>query len=140
MLQTTFLVQIRKGRIIPTQTRVHNCNSCEQLLPCPLTRGSYPPKHMYTTTNVANDFSHALLALGKYGISELKCTTAIAVNTLTKRKSHSTKVKSKTPHVADYSYAHQKGGGRTHSKYRVQLRLFQKTFVMLISKGAVLPT
>ena len=65
MLQTSFLIPISKGRLLPNQTPVHDCKCCKCLFSFPFARvEAYPTKLHCNTVNVTNDFPHSLKQVG----------------------------------------------------------------------------
>ena len=59
MLQTSILIHISNGRVLPNQTPVHDSKCCKRLFTFPLQRGEYyPTKLLCMPPNVANVISH----------------------------------------------------------------------------------
>ena len=57
---TTFLLPIRHGGVLPTQSQVHDSRCCKRHFSYPLKGGeSYPPKLKSMTPGVASDYSAA---------------------------------------------------------------------------------
>ena len=72
ILQTTFLLLIRKREVLPTQTQVHYFRCCKKLFSFPLLKGKlYPPKLFCMTSDITNDFFSCLFSWGKSYIPKL---------------------------------------------------------------------
>ena len=109
-LQTTFLLPISKGGVLPIQTLVHDSKCCNYFL-LPISKGGVKLKCM--TPDVSNELSPTYLL-------KHKCITPNVANY--------------------FSPTHQQGGSLMNSNSSALLQMLETTFLLLISKVGVIPS
>ena len=114
-----FLLLIRKGGVLPTQTLVHDSRCCKRLFSCLLGRGSLTQTQLHYYT----------------------CCKRLFTCPLSSGESYPPKFKCMTPEVAnDYSPAHYYGGSLTHTNSSARLQIWQTTFLFPFTKGEYYPS